>query len=167
MCGRYYEGRGQMACSLRCSNVLAGAKRRKPEQPCEHCGKMFKQRNRARFCSQRCSTMYAIGHGTHNVFAWAGTEKHPPNYKGGKSDDKGYVRIYAPNHYPGQKTNYIMEHRLVMEKTLGRQLTRKEFVHHRNGIKNDNRPENLELVARNPHAGEVTCPHCQGTFFLR
>ncbi len=45
----------------------------------------------------------------------------------------------------------VFEHILVMEATIGRSLTDDETVHHRNGVRDDNRPENLELwVAPHP-----------------
>jgi hypothetical protein len=44
-----------------------------------------------------------------------------------------------------------MEHRLVMERILGRKLTANEVVHHINGNTLDNRPENLQLMTRAEH----------------
>lgn len=86
-----------------------------------------------------------------------------PNWNGGKHTTRtGYVKIYNP-----KTKSYDFEHRLVMEQAIGRPLLRKESVHHRNGVKHDNRLENLELMAKNPHRGKVTCPHCAKEFCIR
>jgi hypothetical protein len=53
-----------------------------------------------------------------------------------------------------------------MERLLGRLLEKNEFVHHRNGVKSDNRPENLELVGK-PHFGRVCCPYCDKEFRIK
>lgn len=72
-------------------------------------------------------------------------------WKGGKTvNNAGYVEIYCPNHPNARKHNkYVLEHRLVMEAVLGRFLEKSEVVHHKNEVKTDNRPENLELFGSN------------------
>lgn len=58
---------------------------------------------------------------------------------------EGYVMSYCPQNPNATPKGYILEHRLVMEKKLGRYLEPEEVVHHINRIKNDNRIENLSL----------------------
>lgn len=57
----------------------------------------------------------------------------------------GYIFIRKSDHPFAAKNKYVAEHRLVMEHKIGRYLTKEECVHHINGIRNDNRIENLEL----------------------
>lgn len=91
------------------------------------------------------------------------------SWKGGRIESRGYIYLYVPYHpsVQGKSRKYIGEHRLVMEKVLGRLLRPDEMVHHKNGIKWDNRPENLVVVAPTSHYGEVVCPHCQSPFLIK
>ena len=79
-----------------------------------------------------------------------GSNNH--KWKGGRNVTPfGYIEIMSPNHPNKNYRGYVMEHRLVMEKKIGRYLTKDEIVHHLNGIKDDNRPENLSIVNKNSH----------------
>ncbi|UWG96816.1 HNH endonuclease [Dehalobacter sp. DCM] len=89
-------------------------------------------------------------------------------WKGGRIKDRsGYVLIWKPEHANAKIGGYIHEHRLVMSEHLGRPLESYEYVHHRNGIKSDNRLENLELVTQKVHLGGVVCPYCSKRFSIR
>lgn len=89
-------------------------------------------------------------------------------WKGGIHRDKfGYIQIWKPEHPNAKLAGYIHEHRLVMSEHLGRPLTSEEYIHHRNGIKDDNRLENLEIMTKKVHRGVVECPHCQKEFTIR
>lgn len=74
-----------------------------------------------------------------------------PNWRGGRSiASNGYVLIRVGVGHPlADVRGYVYEHRLVATKILGRPLAKGELVHHRNGDKTDNRPENLEVVRDN------------------
>lgn len=70
-----------------------------------------------------------------------------PSYTGGRvRNSSGYIWALAPDHPHADVRGYVYEHRLVMEQMVGRPLTRDEVVHHRNRVRDDNRPENLQLM---------------------
>lgn len=74
-----------------------------------------------------------------------------PAWRGGRRITvRGYVLVYAPRH-PRAHKGCVLEHRLVMESVLGRLLLPSEDVHHLDGDKQNNRPENLELMGHAEH----------------
>ena len=86
-----------------------------------------------------------------------------PNLGKGRYTKEGYILIYYPNHPNANGDGYVREHRKVMSDYLGRPLEAYEIVHHKNGIRSDNRIENLELLTRITHPTgheHQICPSC-------
>lgn len=131
-----------------------------PTKPCLYCGTSFSatftedqwqrppyQRmwRLRKFCSNRCA---GLNTGQKN-------KALPVGFRSVNSS--GYVDVWT-----GSKK--VSEHRFVMESVLGRAMVRGESVHHKNGDRIDNRPENLELwigpMRRGVRASDLVCPHC-------
>lgn len=91
----------------------------------------------------------------HELICARRAEKNP-NWLGGRTKSQGYVLLTRPI-YPGHELNprtSVFEHIVVMARHLGRPLRKGETVHHKNGIRDDNRIENLELWAANHGSGQ-------------
>ncbi len=117
---------------------------------CEKCCKSFYvypyEMKRRRFCSTNCAN---LSNALSNSKSKTGNKnpmfgKVPVNFKGKKINYHGYVEIFAPKH-PRARCKFVLEHRLVMEKDVGRFLRAEEVVHHKDGNKKNNKINNLIL----------------------
>jgi len=84
----------------------------------------------------------------------SGSNNH--RWSGGRVvDGKGYIKVLVCPGHTGTRGKYEREHRAVMARHIGRPLLSTEEVHHKNGIRDDNRIENLELKA-SPHGAKIS-----------
>lgn len=121
---------------------------------CKVCNKQFYCKHchigKKKYCSPKCRVKSMRGY-----IPWNKGKKYPQfsrenssKWKGGKRFNRGYIQIYKPEH-PFSCYGYVLEHRLVIEKQIGRYLNPFEHCHHLNKNKDDNRPENLMTFISN------------------
>lgn len=124
-------------------------------KPCTICGKEMLRNGRGykyfesrKFCSMNCyrkSESYASGIYKKGHEGLCGDKN--PAWKGGMVNHvKGYFKIRT------DKKIYRLQHRYIIENSLGRSISRGEVVHHINGDKKDNRLENLMLMSNSEHS---------------
>lgn len=129
----------------------SGVRRRGEVRVCEWCGKEFPFHKMGKNKGLYCSIDHA-NKATKPMRGRRGSDS--PNYKGGHVDKNGYRMIYTTRADGSRKL--VGESRVVMEQMIGRELRPEETVHHRNGDKLDNAPENLELwSSRHPKGQRV------------
>lgn len=135
VCGKDLMKSVRTYCSTVCSRR---GRMRGTTRHCETCGEPMyvpKGANRT-YCSRQCQS-----------------EAKRLTGRGARSTRcDGYVQVYYPSHPDAAKCGMILEHRLVAEQKYGRRLMKSEHVHHLNGSRTDNRPENLELLNPSEHA---------------
>ena len=162
-CGKdlsYNQSRQDVKCCSRsCANKFKTKRFTMSSCPCGKELTREQRRDRYKYCSMDCY------------------QAAPKQRKGWKPfiDKQGYRKVYAPDNPNARKDGLILEHRKVMSEWLRDERGSNEIplipkhyiVHHKNGLRTDNRRENLEFKLRKAHHGEQKCPWCKMSFLMQ
>lgn len=150
----------QKYCGQKCAKYVIGRRRyglgpKKEIIQCQVCDKNFLQKrlSNTMYCSLKCKRLAQSR--KNKGLPINGPRKHI--WGSGHLTKTGYriiSRMHHPNSVKGKRSGQIMEHVFVMSEHLERPLTNKETVHHINGIRDDNRIENLELWSHSHPFGQ-------------
>ena len=155
----------QKYCSKKCYNLCKsnrflkkykGDYFKKHEVVCRICKRRFKTRlKNTKHCSPKCTGI--------SMRKYLDIPDCLENSNRKLDKNIGYVRVYVPMHPEANNWGYVYEHRVIVEKLLGRRLEKNEVVHHKNGLRWDNRPENLEVMDKLEHSKLPRSRACSST----
>ena len=145
VCGKMLVGRQLKFCGVLCKAKFYDVFKKKHIAVCLQCGESFVGwRKVQKFCSVMCSNVSRRRYLSIPDCLDSADRKLDKNI--------GYVRLYVPMHSEANSWGYVYEHRVVAEQKIGRSLLPGEVVHHVNGVRHDNRPENLEVMSGKEHS---------------
>ncbi len=162
-CHKAYSGCTAKQTCYGCYGLLKKYGTTTPEhfhRKCVHCNNdYFSKKWKQNTCSKECARhiinhVKFVAYRIENNLDLSKPKKFKKPNGSGHKDPNGYIYINRVNHPNAQKRGRIYEHTYVMSQHLGRPLRKGETVHHKNGVRNDNRIENLELWHRAQPAGQ-------------
>lgn len=119
----------------------------KQDIPCTQCGKVkdryvTRKNQKNYFCNTKCKGLWQSKNlvGENNM-----------RWKGGFIYENGYKMLNMPDHHRAHQNGYVYEHIVVAEKKFNKKILRPMQIHHLNGVRDDNRPDNLDIVTPQEH----------------
>jgi len=139
VCGNNLTGRQTKYCCIECKRQGQSRQRCKYDKVCPSCGNDFKgARPEQIYCNRSCKASYE------NRLL---TGEHARNWKGGRViDPRGYIKVYNPDSPLSHKDGYVYEHREIANKRYPFNILSNFPVHHLNGDRSDNHPDNLKVL---------------------